>query len=276
MATLRLEIRTYSVKREVPCVLCGKFFEQRFVAVVLLDGLEQLGEICPPCLAGGPKQRAERVREHVARMRSQARQMQQEAAGTGTWTAQARQRAAQLGSRATALVPLADRIEKGRLADLRVLVIDGNKDAADSLASRVRGWGHDAQVVYDGASALAVACAYQPHVLLLDLGIPQVDGFQLARQLRQQPGLREAIIVAVTGQADPALRERGKEAGCDHSLVKPVAAGQLEPLLKMVRSVKHLGTVSDTIKAGDTVKIGKEPTPPPEERPPLPPGHHPG
>jgi CheY-like chemotaxis protein len=276
MAPLRLEIWTYSVKREIPCVLCGKFFEQRFVAVVLLDGLEELGEVCPPCLAGGPKHGAERVREHVARMRSRARQMQQEAAGTGTWTAQARQRAAQLGSRATALVPLADRIEKGGLADLRVLVIDGDKGAADSLASRVRGWGHDAQVVHDGASALAVACAYQPHVLLLDLGIPQVDGFQLARQLRQQPGLEEAIIVAVTGQADPALRERGKEAGCDHYLVEPVAGGQLEPLLKVVRSVKHLGRVSDTIKASDTVRIGKEPPPPSEERPPLPPGHQPG
>src|ERR1700726_90899 len=85
-----------------------------------------------------------------------------------------------------------------QLTGLRVLVVDDNRDAADSLALLLSFWGHEVQVAYDGASAFQVACSCRPSVMLLDIGLPKLDGHQLARQLRQEPSLKGAILIAVT------------------------------------------------------------------------------
>ncbi len=104
----------------------------------------------------------------------------------------------------------------------RVLVVDDSRDAADGLAVVVTLWGYDAEACYDGAAALEVARAYRPHVVLLDVGIPGLDGFQVALGLRTMPGLEGAVIIGVTGNTDEACRVRARDAGFDHCLVKPV------------------------------------------------------
>jgi DNA-binding response OmpR family regulator len=140
-------------------------------------------------------------------------------------------------------------------ATFRVLVVDDNRDAANSLFLLIRLWGHDVQVTYDSASAFALACSYRPHVVLLDLAMPKVNGYQLARQLRHQEGLREAVLVAVSAYVDEDHRPQGGEAELDFYLAKPVNMEELERLLLVIRKVRHLGCrVSDTFKAGDTMR----------------------
>jgi two-component system CheB/CheR fusion protein len=120
-------------------------------------------------------------------------------------------------------------------AGLTVLVVDDNHDVADSLALLLGLWGHEAVVAYDGAEALHLALAHRPQVLLLDIGLPQIDGVQLARWLREQDAFRTAVLVAVTGYADQASRGQWGSA-FDHYLIKPVAPEEVERLLAAVRA----------------------------------------
>jgi CheY-like chemotaxis protein len=120
---------------------------------------------------------------------------------------------------------------KGRRV-LRVLVADDNRDAADSLSMLVTLWGHHVRAVYDGTTALQMASAYRPEVLLLDLGMPNMDGCRLARQLRRQAGFKDALLIAVTGYSDSAHRRLGEEAGFDLFLIKPVDPSAMEKLLR--------------------------------------------
>jgi two-component system CheB/CheR fusion protein len=113
----------------------------------------------------------------------------------------------------------------------RVLVVDDNRDAADSLAVLLRFDGHDVRVVHDGRSALEAVQAFAPHVVLLDIGLPGEDGYSVARQLRQDPRTREALLVAVSGYGREEDRLRSREAGFDHHLVKPVDFTELQQLL---------------------------------------------
>jgi CheY-like chemotaxis protein len=114
---------------------------------------------------------------------------------------------------------------------LRVLVVDDNRDAADTLAVLVKRWGHRPRVAYDGAVALIMAIDDPPDVLFLDIGMPELDGFQLARQLRRQVRFADTLLVAVTGWADPAHRRLWQEA-FDCYLIKPVNPPLLENLLR--------------------------------------------
>jgi CheY-like chemotaxis protein len=114
---------------------------------------------------------------------------------------------------------------------LSVLIADDCPDTADSLAQLVRLWGHDAWAVYSGGDALALAFAHQPDVLILDIGMPDMDGFCLAQSIRRQFCSRSALLVAVTGYADHAHRQLGMQAGFDHYLAKPVELSILETLL---------------------------------------------
>ena len=104
----------------------------------------------------------------------------------------------------------------------RVMVVDDNSDAADSIAAALEQSGHVTHVEYDAASALAAAEVFSPEVALLDLGLPEMDGYELARRLRQHPRLREVQIIAVTGYGAAADRARTTAAGFDHHCVKPV------------------------------------------------------
>jgi CheY-like chemotaxis protein len=114
---------------------------------------------------------------------------------------------------------------------LRVLIVDDYRDAADSLAILVNLWGHDGRVAYGGEAALEMAWAYQPDVLLLDLAMPRMDGYQVARQLRRESRFKATLLVATTGYADGAHYLLGMKAGFDRYLGKPIEPTIVEDLL---------------------------------------------
>lgn len=114
---------------------------------------------------------------------------------------------------------------------LRVLVVDDNVDAAQSLAMLLEVSGHVAWLAHDGLAALEAASSYRPHVVLLDIGLPKLDGYAVAARLRNDPLHRDALLVAMTGYGQAADRERGREAGFDHHLVKPVDFANVEQVL---------------------------------------------
>jgi CheY-like chemotaxis protein len=104
----------------------------------------------------------------------------------------------------------------------RVLVVDDNVDAALTLAEAVRLDGHEVHVAHDGASALELSRSFVPEVVLLDIGLPGIDGYEVVRHLRERPETRGALIVALTGFGQETDRQRALAAGFDDHLVKPV------------------------------------------------------
>jgi len=112
----------------------------------------------------------------------------------------------------------------------RVLVVDDNVDAATSLAELLRHRGHEVRAVFDGSEALEEATRFTPDAVVLDIGLPGMDGYETARRLRQLPGGRHMMIVAVTGWGQDEDRRRSKEAGFDHHLVKPAHPDAIEQL----------------------------------------------
>lgn len=121
---------------------------------------------------------------------------------------------------------------------LRILVVDDLRDAADSLALLLEALGHQALAVYDGPSALQAAGRFRPQVVLLDLGLPHITGYEVAGQLRQVAGCEQPLIVAVTGYGQAEDRRRTQEAGFDAHLLKPVEPDQLLALLGQCRPSK--------------------------------------
>jgi CheY-like chemotaxis protein len=119
---------------------------------------------------------------------------------------------------------------------LRVLVADDNRDAADSLAALLRLLGNEVTVAYDGEEAIQAATAFRPHVILLDIGMPRVDGYGAAREIRNDPAARHVKIVALTGWGQDEDRQRVREAGFDAHLVKPA---ELEALRKVLADVNQ-------------------------------------
>jgi signal transduction histidine kinase len=109
----------------------------------------------------------------------------------------------------------------------RILVVEDNADAAESMLMLLQGLGHQVSMVNDGAQAVAAAKSFRPDVILLDIGLPGVDGYELVRQLRLVQETRDARMVAVTGYGQPRDRERSAAAGFDHHLVKPVDPAKL-------------------------------------------------
>ena len=130
---------------------------------------------------------------------------------------------------------MSDRPPSGPPADLptarRVLVVDDNRDSADTLAELVRIWGHDVRTANDGPAALECARRFRPQVVLLDVGLPGMDGYELARRLRAE-GLAGDVLVSVTGYGQDEDRRRAAEAGFDLHLTKPVDPAQLRALLE--------------------------------------------
>lgn len=111
----------------------------------------------------------------------------------------------------------------------QVLVVDDSRDTADSLARLLRFAGHQVQVAFSSSDALPWARQHEPVVILLDIGMPQMDGYRVARQLRQQPETKDALIIAVTGYAQESDRQRSKDAGFD---LKPINAEKLLSFLQ--------------------------------------------
>jgi len=121
------------------------------------------------------------------------------------------------------------------LAGSRVLVVDDNHDAADSVGMLLRFLGAEVMVVHDGRSALHEMPGFSPCVVLLDLGMPGMNGLEVARRMRKDPRMRQATLVALTGWGQPEDRGRTSAAGFDHHLVKPAEARTLTAIIGDVR-----------------------------------------
>jgi CheY-like chemotaxis protein len=164
---------------------------------------------------------------------------------------QAHSAGADQGSRFTVILPLdaavssapsqdaaAQAAQHVREGALRVLVVDDNIDAAQTLGALLDMRGHVVRVVHDGASALATAGSFHPHVVFLDIGLPDQSGFEIAPALRAVDGLEEALLVALTGWGAEQDRQRSREAGFDAHLTKPADFASVEGVLREAMSRK--------------------------------------
>jgi signal transduction histidine kinase/ActR/RegA family two-component response regulator len=113
---------------------------------------------------------------------------------------------------------------------MKALVVDDNQDAADSLAALLEIDGFDVRTVYDGAAAIEATAQSQPDMIIMDLGMPGMDGYETARAIRQRPGAERILMLALTGWGQSDARRRTMEAGFDHHLVKPV---ELEQIIRL-------------------------------------------
>jgi len=114
---------------------------------------------------------------------------------------------------------------------IRILVVDDNEDSAESLGMLMKVLGNEVRVAHDGPAAIDLANEFEPRVILLDIGLPTLNGYETAKQIRQQPWGSQAVLIAVTGWGETVDRQRSKKAGFDHHLVKPVDPDVLTNLL---------------------------------------------
>jgi CheY-like chemotaxis protein len=115
----------------------------------------------------------------------------------------------------------------------RVLVVDDNQDSAESLAALLEVLGHDVHAAHDGRQALELASRLAPDVVLLDIGMPGMSGHEVARRLRADTGLRNTVLIALTGYGTDEDRRASREAGFDGHVVKPIDFDALERILAM-------------------------------------------
>ena len=156
-------------------------------------------------------------------------------------TVEARSAGAGKGSEFTVRLPLfveqraAPRPEPAASASTmlprRILVVDDNQDAAISLATLLKLRGYETHTAYDGMEALLAAAAFKPEVALLDIGLPSLNGFEVARQIRAQPWGKNTVLIALTGWGQDEDRLKSGEAGFDGHLIKPADFSALQKLL---------------------------------------------
>jgi PAS domain S-box-containing protein len=123
-------------------------------------------------------------------------------------------------------------------SSLRILIVDDNRDGADSLAMLLRTIGNDTRTAYDGQEGVDLAGQFRPEVLLLDIGLPKLSGYEACRRIREQSWGKGIVLIAVTGWGQENDRRRSHEAGFDHHMVKPVDPQGLMHLLAGLRSAK--------------------------------------
>jgi CheY-like chemotaxis protein len=133
---------------------------------------------------------------------------------------------------------------------LRVLVVDDNRDAADTLSALVRLWGHDCRAAYDGLAGLTAALAYRPDCVVLDLRMPRMDGYQLARRVRAAPEFAGVKLVALSAESGDGHAQLTEEAGFDYTLTKPADPVELRRILAMLEQIAKL--------AGRTEELARE------------------
>lgn len=131
----------------------------------------------------------------------------------------------------SAPITTTENIESSSYAARRVIVVDDNVDAAESIVALLSYQGHTAMAVYDAREALRVVETFRPEVMLIDIGLPDIDGHELTRQLNKQPACRGVLKVALTGYGQPEDRQRALDAGFDEHLVKPVDLSTLERVI---------------------------------------------
>jgi CheY-like chemotaxis protein len=115
-----------------------------------------------------------------------------------------------------------------------ILVADDLRDSVDSLAMMLRLAGHDIHTAHDGLEAVQAAATFRPDVVLLDIGMPKMNGYKVARYIRGQPWGKNMALIALTGWGQEEDKRRATEAGFDHHLIKPVEPAALEKLLSLI------------------------------------------
>jgi CheY-like chemotaxis protein len=118
-------------------------------------------------------------------------------------------------------------LNPGRERPARVLVVDDNVDLARGLARLLQIHGHDVRIAHDGHTGLDEARSSKPDVVLLDIGLPGMDGYQVAAHLRRDETIKDATLIAISGYGQDEDRRLAREAGFDHHLVKPIVADEL-------------------------------------------------
>jgi PAS domain S-box-containing protein len=133
--------------------------------------------------------------------------------------------------RQAALEPRPQAERPGPEKHCRILVVDDNQDSADSLAMLLHMLGHEVKTANDGERALDAATEFRPDVAILDIGLPKMNGYDLAKQIREQPWARDVVLVALTGWGQEQHRRRSAESGFNHHLTKPVEFEVLQQIL---------------------------------------------
>jgi DNA-binding response OmpR family regulator len=116
----------------------------------------------------------------------------------------------------------------------RILLVDDDPDSSEPLSLLLQSKGHETRVATDGAQAISVADEFKPNCVLLDLGLPRMDGYEVARRLRDRPYGSDVVLVALTGWAGRDIRSRAAEAGFDYHIVKPVNWDEVEKIVRRV------------------------------------------
>jgi PAS domain S-box-containing protein len=130
----------------------------------------------------------------------------------------------------------------GKLSGRRILVVDDNVDAASSVERLLKLWGHDVQAAYNGPDAIEKARTFRPHIVLLDIGMPGMSGYEVARAMRAEPGFDGVVITALTGYGQADDKRRSREAGFNHHLTKPPDPNALAALIASPELyIEHFG-----------------------------------
>jgi CheY-like chemotaxis protein len=129
-------------------------------------------------------------------------------------------------------LPPAPSVRPG-VAPKRVLIVDDNQDATEMMSALLEGYGHQTRVAYDGPHALELAHEFEPHIVFLDIGLPELDGFQVARRMRKIPACAEIPIIALTGYALESDRQRALQSGFSAHLAKPADLARIEHEVEM-------------------------------------------
>jgi CheY-like chemotaxis protein len=124
----------------------------------------------------------------------------------------------------------------------RVLVVDDNIDGADTMKAMLESIGNEVQVAYDGIVAIEAAASFLPQVVLLDIGLPKLNGYEVAQRIRKQSWGARAVLIAVSGWGQQEDKARASAAGFDHHLTKPVDLEELIDLLAAVRPANKLAS----------------------------------
>lgn len=121
---------------------------------------------------------------------------------------------------------------------MRVLIVEDNRDTARTLQLVLRRYGHDVEVAHTGRAGVEAARAWRPEVLLCDLGLPEMDGFEVANAVRQDPLMSSMRLIAITGYGRPEDRRRSREAGFELHMTKPVDPKELQLILAQTNGVR--------------------------------------
>jgi CheY-like chemotaxis protein len=119
----------------------------------------------------------------------------------------------------------------GPRSSARILIVEDDRDTAESMARLLRIFGHEVEIAREGCEAITLATRQKPEFVLLDIGLPGMDGYQIARKLKEEVTCKDSIIIAVTGYGQSEDRDRSRQAGIEHHLVKPIDHGVLLALL---------------------------------------------